>query len=216
MEYKTKRERVYWNLQDQIIKGIIRPGSRLVISNLAKQFNVSEIPVREALHMLAQEGYVQLTPHSGVIVSSLSEDDIRQIFEIRINLEGLAGRLASDHLSNANIKTIREKVEQSEYYLKNVDLEKYGQLNREFHEYIYQHANNQRLFTMISELWDYSIRYPNFFTSVSDIENSIREHYEIADALEERDADKIEHLIREHTKMVYRKIIRLVKEMNLE
>jgi len=216
MVYRTKREKVYWSLQEQIINGAIRPGTRLVISNLAKQFNVSEIPVREALQMLAQEGYVQLTPHAGVIVTSLSEDDIREIFEIRIQLEGFAGRLATDHLSNANIRDIREMVEQSEQYLKNVDLERYAKVNRKFHEQIYRFANNQRLLTLITELWNYSNRYPNFFTDVSDVENSIREHYIIVEALEKRDADRVEHLLREHTKMAYRKIIKLVKEMKFE
>lgn len=214
--YRTKREKVYLSLQNEIITGAIRPGTRLIISNLAKQFNVSEIPVREAIQSLAHEGYVSITPHSGATVSSMSEDDIRQIFEIRINLESLASRLAVDHLSNSHIKTLDQMIEDSKEFLHNQNLQGYGEFNRAFHDFIYQHANNQRLFTMISELWDFSTRYPAFFSSLEDIENSLREHKEIVDALNDKNADLVEKLMRDHTRDVYHKIIRLVQQENNE
>jgi DNA-binding GntR family transcriptional regulator len=214
--YKTKREKVYFELQKEIINGVIRPGERLITSNLAKRFNVSEIPVREALQKLTHEGYVTLTPHSGVTVSIMSEDDIRQIFEIRINLEGLATRLAVDHLSNAHIKTLEEMVDKSTIHFENEDLEAYGVFNRRFHEYIYQHSNNQRLMMSISELTDFSARYPAFFNSLLDVEVSIREHKEIVDALKDKDAELVEKLMKDHTEAAYHQIIRLVRKANAQ
>ncbi|MCF8565574.1 GntR family transcriptional regulator [Alicyclobacillus tolerans] len=207
---------MYFTLQEEIIKGIVRPGSRLVISQIAKHLNVSDIPVREALQMLAHEGYVLLNPHSGYIVSSLSEDDIRQIFEIRIQLEGLAARLAVEHLSDSHIKTLKQMVNQSETFLEVNDLEGYGQFNRSFHEFIYQHANNQRLAMTIGELWDFSTRYPAFFKSQKDIEISMREHQEMVEALMHRDHHFVEQLMRDHTTRTYQQIIQSVQQMQLE
>src|SRR3954447_392887 len=97
----TKTEKVYIQLHEKIIKGLIRPGSRVVISQIAKEFKVSEIPVREVIQRLAQEGYITLHPHAGPTVNSLSEDEVRQIFEIRSGVESLAAKLAVDHISNA-------------------------------------------------------------------------------------------------------------------
>ncbi|MDA8227874.1 MAG: GntR family transcriptional regulator [Desulfitobacterium hafniense] len=211
-EFRTKSEKVYFILQDEIIKGIIPPGTKLVISKLAKRFEVSEIPVREALKILANEGYVVLTPHSGVIVSSLSEDDIRQIFEIRINLESLAARFAVEHLSNSHIKTLEQMVEKSKEFLTNLDLKGYIKHNHLFHEFIYQHSNNQRLFTMISELMDFTRRYPPFFNNIQDVNNSIHEHKEILQALTSRNADLVEKLIKDHITRAYHETIRLVKQ----
>jgi DNA-binding GntR family transcriptional regulator len=215
--FRTKREKVYFHLQDEIIKGVIRPGSKLVISKLAKRFNMSEIPVREALQTLAQEGYVVLNPHSGVTVNSLSEDDIRQLFEIRINLESLAARLAVDHLSNSHIRTLEQMIEKSKEFLDNQDLQGYGHFNRSFHEYIYQHSNNQRLYMMVVDLWDFSTWHSTYFSSLQDIEISIAEHKEIVDALSDKNADLIEKLIKDHTTNVYHQVIRrFVQQENKE
>src|SRR4051794_30353862 len=98
----TKAEMVYMQLHEKIIKGVIPPGSRLVISQIAKEFKVSEIPVREVIQRLAQEGYITLHPHVGPTVNSLSEEEVREIFEIRSNLESLAARLSVDHISNSH------------------------------------------------------------------------------------------------------------------
>jgi DNA-binding GntR family transcriptional regulator len=213
-KYSTKREKVYFNVQNEIIKGVIRPGTRLIISQLAKRFDVSEAPVREALQMLAHEGFASLTPHSGAIVSSLSEDDIRQIFEVRTSLETLACRLAVDHLTNLHIKSLEMMLENSDGFLRQQDLQGYREFNRSFHEFIYQQCNNQRLILMINELWDFSTRYPAF-SSLQDVETSSHEHREIVDALKERNADLAGELIKQHTMRSYREIIRLVQQNQL-
>lgn len=215
-ERRTKKEIVYLELRNSIIKGGIRPGSRLIISKLAKEFNMSEIPVREALQRLSQEGYLLSNPHSGMTVSSLSREDILQIFEIRINLEGLAARKSVKYLSNAHIETLQEMIEDSNEFIRNQDLEGYWEFNRSFHNYIYQLANNNRLFTMIDELCEYSKRYPTYYTDIKEIEDSIEEHKVILSALYDRDADLVEKLIKEHTRKSYNHIINRIKQLEKE
>src|SRR5690625_4909447 len=95
MEFITKKDFVYKNLKNEILEGGLEAGEKIIISRIAKRFEVSEIPVREALNMLRIEGLIEFSPHIGAIVSSISTKDIQEIFEIRIELEGLATRLAA-------------------------------------------------------------------------------------------------------------------------
>ncbi|OUM84145.1 MAG: hypothetical protein BAA01_04210 [Bacillus thermozeamaize] len=215
-KFRTKAEKVYHHLREGIIHGTYAPGQRLVISQIARQLDVSEIPVREALQRLASEGYVYLHPHAGGIVSSLSEEDIRQIFELRIHLEGLATRLAVDHLSNAHLHRLEEMLLESRQYIENRDYEGYDRFNRAFHEYIYQFANNQRLADLIRDLWNNSSRYPRIFQDVHQLENSYAEHQDILRAIKLRDAELAERLTRQHKAKAYEWAVKLVKDLNQE
>ena len=64
-KYRTKKEKVYYELRDEIVQGSVAPGSRLTITSLAEKFEVSEIPVREAVQQLVQERYLVTAPHMG-------------------------------------------------------------------------------------------------------------------------------------------------------
>lgn len=213
---QTKTEKVYDQLLNHIIKGVIRPGSRLIISQMAKEFNVSEIPVREVIQRLAHEGYITLNPHTGPTVKSLSDDDVRQIFEIRANLESMAARLAVDHISNANIKELELLLEESNLICENEDFEGYLQINNRFHGLLYQHSNNEMLIKMINELTSLAARYPSYFRDKETVQVSIKEHEDILNALIKRDADLIEQTTKKHLLKVIPKLTKLVRETNAQ
>ncbi len=187
----------------------------MIISNLADQFNVSEIPVREALQRLSLEGYVELVPHVGAIVSTLSEEEIREIFELRIYMEALATQLAVDHLTNFHLEKLEEMIESSKEMLTSTDcqFEEYAKHNREFHEYIYRHCNNSRLYKIIFELWDYSNRYPRIFHTTKTLQKSIEEHTEILNALKERDAELAAERTKKHKRKAYKILLDMLKEL---
>ncbi|MBO1003190.1 GntR family transcriptional regulator [Pseudogracilibacillus auburnensis] len=209
---KTKSEIVYNLLLEKIKKGEARPGSRLVISQIAKEFNVSESPVREVIQRLAQEGYITLTPHAGPTVKSLSPDEVRQIFEIRSGLESLAARLAVNHISNAHIKNLEHIVEKSKDICEKENYEEYLQLNTYFHKTLYQHCYNDMLIKMIEEITGLSARYPNYYQDKETMQVSIKEHEEILKALNKRDEELIEQLLKEHLNKVIPKLIKIVEE----
>ena len=176
----------------------------------------SAVPVREALQRLASEGYVHLHPHSGGIVSSLSEDDVRQIFELRIYLEGLATRLAVDHMSNVHLQQLEKLLLESRRLIENRDYEGYEQFNRQFHQTIYQYSNNQRLANLIDDLWNYSARYPRLFREPEQLELSYREHQQILEAMKQRDGELAERLTHQHKTKAYEMLLKLIKELNEE
>ncbi|MCG7336194.1 GntR family transcriptional regulator [Sporosarcina sp. ACRSM] len=197
------------------MNGTFAPGERLIISHLADQFSVSEIPVREALQRLSLEGYVQLVPHVGAIVSILSEEEIREIFELRIYMEALATQLAVDHLTNFHLENLEKMIESSKEMLTSTDcqFEEYAKHNRKFHEYIYRHCNNSRLYKIIFELWDYSNRYPKIFHTTETLQKSIEEHTEILNALKERDAELAAERTKNHKHKAYKILLDMLKEL---
>jgi len=222
VHYRTKKEMVYYELKNEIIQGEIKAGEKLVISHLAKRLQVSEIPVREALQQLASESYVKFIPHIGNVVNSISEKQFSEIFELRILLESFAVQNAIDHITNAHLKELRKLVLDSKKILKkdgSTDqeiYEQYAKHNRDFHELIYRHSNNQRMYKLIFELWDNSRRYPQLFDSLESVNSSIKEHLEIIESLEKRDKNLTSELMRKHKEKAYNILMQKIKDSNLE
>jgi DNA-binding GntR family transcriptional regulator len=170
---------------------------------------VSETPVREAIQQLATAGIVQLTPSAQAKITSLTKKEVNDVFQLRIELESLASSLAVDNLSNGNISEI-EEIHSISYANKN-DFKEYFRLNRLFHETIYQYCDNKLLQKYISNLYEHSSRHPRLFINEEYIDNSIKEHSSILDALKNRDKVLVGKLVREHKERARSMVI---KEIN--
>ena len=213
-KYRTKKEKVYYELRDEIVQGSVAPGSRLTITSLAEKFEVSEIPVREAVQQLVQERYLVTAPHMGITVSIISDEDVCKTFEIRAALESLAARLSTRRVTEKDIGELYRMIDDSRQYRESADFYAYWLCNQAFHSYIYRLCGNERLIGIISDLMHYSHRYPQYYTSVEQIDGSIRRHLEIMQALSDRDEKLVEDLIRIH--MIYgcRTVRQRVREAN--
>lgn len=138
IEFKTKTEVVHERIREEIIAGKIKPGQRLVISDLAKDFGHSEIPVREAIRQLESEGMVQVTPHVGAVVREINEKEFLEIYIIRIELEVLATRLAVPHIGEKALSKLNSLIQKAEIAIDEGKHDKLGTLNKHFHLSIYQ------------------------------------------------------------------------------
>src|SRR5690625_4986967 len=141
----TKSDIVYNHLKEQILSGTLKPNERLVINTIAKELDVSPIPVREALKKLSIQGFIEFESQKGAKVAPINIDDLQEIFEIRLELETLATKLAARHATDeeiANLQNICEKMESS---IRNKNTQQYTQLNREFHDSIYSYSKNRNL-----------------------------------------------------------------------
>jgi DNA-binding GntR family transcriptional regulator len=107
-EYRTLQDIVTGHLRTAILDGRLGPGDRLQHDDLARQFGVSRMPVREALGVLQSEGLVELRPHRGAVVVDLRPDDVAEIFEIRAMLEARAAELAAPNLSDETLAQMGE------------------------------------------------------------------------------------------------------------
>ena len=195
---KTKNVAVYNKLRQGIIKGKLKPGQKVIMADLAKAFGLSETPVREAIRRLESEGYVDFTPHTGAIVTKIDEGELVEIYLIRIALEELATRLASPHITEKDIDFLNKKNREMEMAIQQNRYEILAGINKLFHLRIYKAAPFPRLYKMICDLWDTFERWPSVFSYVPErAAASVEEHKKIIQALQTRDTDQADQLIKE-------------------
>jgi len=196
--YTTKAEHAHVVLSEAIMSGILRPGQRVIAAEVARDLNMSVIPVREAFRRLEQESLVEIVAHVGARVRSLPVDELDELLMIRGELEGLATRLAIPKLTEEDIQKLRSMVEEMDLCANNDDPERYGTLNRWFHMALYEVSGSRELMRLIEGLWDRIPRAKSIFTIVPNyMEASQREHWSLLDALVRRDSVEAERLIQQ-------------------
>lgn len=136
-------------LRSAILQGRLKSGQSLKQDEIAAEFHVSKIPVREALVQLQAEGLVSLMPSRGAIVSRLSYEDVAEIYTIRIALEPVALRHAIPHMTNMDFLQMESTLEHIDH---EEDMTKWAELNWEFHAALYTPANMPRLIHVIRTL----------------------------------------------------------------
>ncbi|WP_049014918.1 GntR family transcriptional regulator [Klebsiella quasipneumoniae] len=142
-----------------INKGALRDGDRLVERDLACQFSVSRIPMREAIQQLEREGLVEIYRNRGAVVKTLTAADVDEIYQLRALLEGEA---IFHSLKNMDPETLARAELVHQLLSSASEPEQQGSYNREFHELLYRKCNNQRLLKMIGELREQIERYELF------------------------------------------------------
>jgi DNA-binding GntR family transcriptional regulator len=194
---KTKNVAVYRKLRQNIIKGKLKPGQKIVMADLAKGFGLSETPVREAIRRLESDGYVQFTPHMGAVVTGIDQSQLVEIYLIRTELEALAARLAGPHVTERDLDFLVKKNTEMETAAGQEKYENLGALNKEFHLRIYKAAPFPRLYRMICDLWDTFERWPSVFSYVPERAlASVEEHKQIIQALRTKDQDLTDRLVK--------------------
>jgi DNA-binding GntR family transcriptional regulator len=193
-------ELVYAELRRQILWGEITPGSILSVRRLSEQFQVSPMPVRDAIRRLESEELVEVTPRSSTRVSLVSPEAVREIAEVRSRLEALAARLAVPNLTSADVKRLRELLRAMHEAAIRNDPEAWHQGNAEFHRVVIHRSGNRLLTRMTDGLWDRSIRH--FSARVLSQAHFRRlrhkEHQRILHAIVNRDPDEVERVWRDH------------------
>src|SRR3954470_23614768 len=132
-------------LRDYIVEGHVADGGRLSERQLCEMLGVSRTPLREALKVLAAEGLVELLPNRGARVRPLSAADIRELFDLMGGLEGLAGRLACEKISDEEIGKIERFHHDMYGFYMRQDMQGYFRMNQLIHRAIVDAAANATL-----------------------------------------------------------------------
>lgn len=186
-------------LRDLITEGEIASGARLNERILGERLGVSRTPLREAFRLLAAEGLIELQPNRGAQVVRLSDDDIRESFEVMSGLEALSGELACRHVNADEIAEIKALTfEMLACHARN-DLPGYYRLNRAIHDRINRAARN-RLLTQVYATLNLRIQNLRFRSNFDrdKWDTAAREHAQMVEALEARDGARLAALLREH------------------
>ena len=205
---RTAQQKVYEVLKDRIINGVLSGGQQLRQDDLASEFGVSRIPVREALIQLDSEGLVRFSPYKGAVVTTLSPLEVWDIFDIRFMLESTALNSAVDNLTEDDFHRIYEIVEAQE---KSMSPMERSNLNWDFHSYIYEKAHRPKLYEMITSLHVSVDRYLRLYLRFGDSQvDSMASHQELVDALKSKDIDRAIETLRVHLKIAQEQIMRML------
>jgi DNA-binding GntR family transcriptional regulator len=148
----TKQERVHSALRERILSGAYGPGFRVVIDALAEEFNVSALPVREAIRRLEAEGLVIYRPNAGAQVAPADPSLYEEELTVLAVLEGYATALAAPLIDEAGIARLVEINDSMVAAMETVDSLNFGRLNREFHEFIYGCCPNEALVGLLRDV----------------------------------------------------------------
>jgi DNA-binding GntR family transcriptional regulator len=189
-------------IRERVIRGVYPPGHRLTEDDLAEQYGVSRIPVREALRLLEGEGFVRVKPYSGTFVAELTAQDAADLLEIRGVLEPLAASRAAEQRSAAHLDALRDILSEGNAALAaspSADLERLAELNTQFHTLLTEASGNVTLNQIIGTLrhkitWVYSVELPRRAA------DSWAEHRLIINALERSDGDSARALMVAHVR----------------
>jgi len=187
------------SLRKLISAGSLAPGARLSERHLCDSLRVSRTPLREAYRILAAEGLVELTPKHGARVVELSEDDVANIFDVLAVTEGLAGRLAAEKASQAQLDEIAELHHQMMIAYEHRDMGRYAIAAKGTHDAINEAAANPTLRDVYLRL-NAQVQKLRYRANL-DPDNwarSIAAHQAFIAALLERNGDRVELILRAH------------------
>ncbi|WP_243795079.1 GntR family transcriptional regulator [Saccharopolyspora gloriosae] len=183
-------------VQTDIARHKFPPGSRLSASNLAGEYDVSHIPVREALSSMAAKGYIVHHRSRGFFTREVHREEIEDIYRWRQVLETEAYRAAVPKITDEDIARMRTILGEMQKLTQNEDRIRYMELNREFHFVVFQRAGSPILLQLLTYLWDISAPYVAL--DLIDSDHAQKDHLEQLELYEARDAEGIIKAMDEH------------------
>ncbi|MDR5906500.1 GntR family transcriptional regulator [Franzmannia qiaohouensis] len=201
IKQNTLHGEVAERIRDMIAQGTLAPGSRVPEKQLCEQFGVSRTPLREALKVLAYEGFVELLPNRGARVAKLTRAALKNTFEVMQNLEALAGELAGERITEQELTNIEALHYQMLAHYKNGNMQEYLLANQQIHEAIVIASQNDVLIDVYKNL-NHRVRRVRFTAELTNDYWSIAvaEHEAMIDALRARDGNALSSILRQHLK----------------
>jgi DNA-binding GntR family transcriptional regulator len=192
------RQSVYDALIDLIVGGELAPGQHMVETDLARQLGVSRQPIREALHRMEAEGWVDLRPSQGAFVHVPTDQEVDELLDVRALLEAETARLAARSPSPARLARLREICREGQAAAEADDFGAAVTANNFFHAEIAAIGGN----AVLAELADIVGRRVQWYyrmVAPARGHGSWTEHAELIEAIEAGDADRAESLAHSHT-----------------
>jgi len=149
----TTQNRAYRALKAAVLGGAFYPGTTVTLAKLSEMLGTSEMPVREALKRLTAEGAFEAAPNRSARIPVLSPLVVRQLLDLRVDLESKAAALAAEHVSKRHLDQLTALDAAMAKALDQHELPQYVALNMEFHFLIYRLADNEPLLSLIEALW---------------------------------------------------------------
>jgi len=214
----TLAEQTAEAIRSRILGGTFTSGERLVETRLAKQLQVSRGPVREALKQLAAEGLVREEPRRGTFVAAPTENDARDLYDLRTAIEARAARLIIEKQDPSALDALHEAMERISAAMEAADLKGLVRSDYEFHETICRASGNRRLHEVFVRNAGVlrvliHLEEERFYESFEEVE---RQHRTVLTAIESGDARQAEALIVEHLEGARDRLLSHLKEQRAD
>ena len=191
MEHKnvSLADRVFERLESDLLGGTYQRGEHLTEHRLVEDLGVSRTPIREALRRLEQEHIIEIGGR-GILVIGVSEEDVKDIFDIRLRIEGEAAARAAKNADPVAIGRLREALELQEYYVGRSDADNIHSMDSRFHELVYLASGSVIYADTLLPLHKKVQKYRKLSVESEDrAAESAAEHREIYEAIERGDAE---------------------------
>jgi len=197
----SKTEYAFRFIHERILQGVYEPGDRIVIDQIAKELEISHIPVREALRQLEADGLVSYKQNIGPVVQSFNEKEFSQVMVVLAILEAYATAAGGLALLRGSIKKLEKINADSKIAINDFDFEEYGRLNHEFHAVILEQCGNAYLQELIQQAWQRLIQTQRtvFMFIPKRSKSSLEEHEKLVEMLKNKaSAEELEAFARSH------------------
>ncbi len=212
-EYRSLHQVLESSLRRDIIDGVFPPGTHLLERTLVERYGVSRGPIREVLRALEVQGLLVRTRSKGVNVAELSLDEMSEVYEMRIALEGLAARLAVEAADREGIEQVRLVYDRLQ--AAQCEQRHWLELSNEFRCALYQLSGRKRLLALIRQLVGRVEPYISLYLEDSEHRMQSRaKHQEIWRAVLEHDADRCERLTQQHLTTAGDSMERMLKRLS--
>lgn len=193
------RKQVYEHLRNQILSQAFEPSSRLVEAQIAHEIGISRTPVREALHLLEKDGFIESIPRVGYKVKQLDWNELDQIFEIRRVNETLACRWAIEKIGERDLKALEKNLTQTALIVSKGQPNLFLKYDEEFHEILGRASGSLHLLELCKQLRRLMLRYrAASLRDMQAVQTALEDHARILDLLKKRDEPGLEQALIDH------------------
>ncbi|MBO5450197.1 MAG: GntR family transcriptional regulator [Lachnospiraceae bacterium] len=198
------RGRVFHKIRDDILNGKYKEHDELREAAIGEELGVSRTPVREAFRQLELEGLIHIVPNKGAYVTGITSKDVRDIYMIRAQLEGLCAKWATEHISEAQMQEMEENVYLAEFHAAKGHTEQIASLDNRFHEIMYEACASKMLEHSLKDFHQYVYRIrKQTLAQGARSSASNDEHRKIMEAIKEKDGERACELAKIHMLNAY-------------
>ncbi len=203
------RGRVFHKLREDILSGKYEEHEELKEVAIGEEMGVSRTPVREAFRQLELEGLIQIIPNKGAYVTGITEKDVKDIYMMRSQLEGLCARWATEHITKEQMDEMEENVYLAEFHAGKGHLEQLAELDNRFHEIMYEACDSKILEHQLKDLHQYVLRVrKKTLSNANRGPKSNEEHKKIMEAIKAGDGVLAEQLAHQHMINAYENMVK--------
>lgn len=210
--FRSKKEVVYDIIRENILNGQYKPGSRLVIDELAATLGISQIPIREAIRELEADGFVTTALHVGATVTHIDANFIFEVFALLESMEVICGRAACHLMTDADLEKLKQLIVVMDDSLDKPNV--WSEQNKAMHLFICSCGKTELVYRMLKKIFDHWDRLRlHYLKDIpgNRLAKAQEEHKQIYEAFITRDPDKVEHILRQHNQNALASYIRLLQ-----